>query len=146
MRAALQVVRNDYDYIYIDCPPSLGLLTINALAAADSVLIPIQCEYYALEGLSQLMHTVTLVKRGINPDLKMEGILLTMFDGRTNLSIQVVDEVKRHFRRQMYRTIIPRNIRLSEAPSHGKPIILYDARSKGAEVYQDLAKEVLERG
>jgi chromosome partitioning protein len=146
LKAALQVVRNDYDYIYIDCPPSLGLLTINALAAADSVLIPIQCEYYALEGLTQLMHTVTLVKRGINPGLRMEGILLTMFDGRTNLSIQVVDEVKRHFRRQMYRTIIPRNIRLSEAPSHGKPIILYDARSKGAEVYQDLAKEVLERG
>lgn len=146
LKRALQTVRNDYDYIYIDCPPSLGLLTVNALAAADSVLIPIQCEYYALEGLSQLMHTITLIKKGINPGLKLEGILLTMFDGRTNLSIQVVDEVKRHFRRQMYRTIIPRNVRLSEAPSYGKPIVLYDARSRGAEVYQDLAKEVLERG
>jgi len=146
LKRALQGVRNEYDYIYIDCPPSLGLLTINAMAAADSILIPIQCEYYALEGLSQLMHTITLIKRGINPSLRLEGILLTMFDGRTNLSIQVVDEVKKHFRRQMYRTIIPRNIRLSEAPSYGKPVIMYDARSRGAEVYQDLAKEVLERG
>ncbi len=146
LRKGIEKIRTNYDYIYIDCPPSLGLLTVNALAAADTVLIPIQCEYYALEGLSQLMHTITLVKKRINPGLRLDGVLLTMFDGRTNLSIQVVDEVKRHFRRQMYKTIIPRNVRLSEAPSHGKPIILYDARSRGAEVYQDLAKEVLERG
>ncbi|NSW83533.1 MAG: ParA family protein [Syntrophothermus sp.] len=146
LRKGLENIRRNYDYVYIDCPPSLGLLTVNALAAADSVMIPIQCEYYALEGLSQLMHTITLIKKRINPGLQLEGVLLTMFDGRTNLSIQVVDEVKRHFRRQMYKTIIPRNVRLSEAPSYGKPIVLYDARSRGAEVYQDLAKEVLERG
>jgi len=146
LKKGIEKIRENYDYVYIDCPPSLGLLTVNALAAADTVMIPIQCEYYALEGLGQLMHTITLVKKRINPRLQLEGVLLTMFDGRTNLSIQVVDEVKRHFRRQMYRTIIPRNVRLSEAPSHGKPIVLYDARSRGAEVYQDLAKEVLERG
>lgn len=145
LKGSLQAVRDGYNYIYIDCPPSLGLLTVNALVAADTVLIPIQCEYYALEGLSQLMHTITLIKRRLNPGLTLEGILLTMFDGRTNLAIQVVDEVKKHFRRQMYRTIIPRNVRLSEAPSYGKPVVLYDARSRGAEVYQDLAKEVLER-
>lgn len=146
LRKGLENIRRNYDFVYIDCPPSLGLLTVNALAAADSVMIPIQCEYYALEGLSQLMHTITLIKKRINPGLQLEGVLLTMFDGRTNLSIQVVDEVKRHFRRQMYKTIIPRNVRLSEAPSYGKPIVLYDARSRGAEVYQDLAKEVLVRG
>ncbi|NLY50508.1 MAG: ParA family protein, partial [Firmicutes bacterium] len=128
-----------------DCPPSLGLLTINALVAADSVLVPIQCEYYALEGLGQLMNTVQLVKRSLNPALEVEGVLLTMFDARTNLSIQVVDEVKKYFRSKVYRSIVPRNVRLSEAPSHGKPIALYDPRSRGAEVYQDLAKEVLER-
>lgn len=142
---ALAPISEYYDYIIIDCPPSLGLLTINALTACDSVLIPLQCEYYALEGLSQLMDTIQLVRKQLNPKLRVEGILFTMFDGRTNLSIQVVDEVKKHFRKDVYRTIIPRNVRLSEAPSHGKPIALYDARSKGAEVYQDLAREVLER-
>lgn len=145
LKKALAEVRNDYDFIIIDCPPSLGLLTINALTAADSVMVPIQCEYYALEGLSQLMHSIFLVRKKFNPGLQVEGILLTMFDGRTNLSIQVVDEVKRHFKRQVYRTIVPRNVRLSEAPSHGKPIMLYDPKSKGAEVYQDLAREVLGR-
>ena len=143
---ALQPVIDDFDYIIIDCPPSLGLLTINALAAGTSVLIPLQCEYYALEGLSQLMDTVQLVKNRLNPGLHVEGILFTMFDGRTNLSIQVVDEVKRHFSKEVYHTVIPRNVRLSEAPSHGKPIALYDPRSKGAEVYRDLAREVIERG
>lgn len=145
MKRALENLRNEYDYIIIDCPPSLGLITLNALSASDSVLIPIQCEYYALEGLSQLMHSIYLVRRRLNPSLKIEGIVLTMFDGRTNLAIQVVDEVKRHFRREVYKTIIPRNVRLSEAPSFGKPIMIYDPKSKGAEVYQDLAKEVLER-
>jgi chromosome partitioning protein len=143
---ALQTGGDDYDYIILDCPPSLGLLTINALTASNSVLIPLQCEYFALEGLSQLMDTIQLVKKRLNPGLSIEGIVFTMFDGRTNLSIQVVDEVKRHFRREVYRTVIPRNVRLSEAPSHGKPIALYDPRSKGAEVYRDLAREVIERG
>lgn len=135
----------DYDYIFIDCPPSLGLLTINALTAAHSVLIPLQCEYYALEGLSQLINTVNLVKKRLNPGLEIEGIVFTMFDGRTNLSIQVVDEVKRHFKKEIYRTLIPRSIRLSEAPSHGKPITVYDPRSRGAEAYRELAREVVER-
>ena len=124
----------------------MGLLTVNALTASDSVLIPLQCEYYALEGLSQLVETVHLIRKRLNPKLKIEGILFTMFDGRTNLSIQVVDEVKKHFSKEVYQTIIPRNVRLGEAPSHGKPIALYDPRSKGAEVYRDLAKEVLKRG
>lgn len=145
LKEKIDPLHDNYDYIIIDCPPSLGLATVNALCAADSVLIPIQCEYYALEGLSQLMHTIFLIRRRLNPELKIEGILLTMFDGRTNLSIQVVDEVKRHFKKEMYRTIIPRNVRLSEAPSFGKPIVLYDPKSKGAEVYQELAREVLER-
>jgi len=145
LRRALEPIRNNYDYIIIDCPPSLGLLTLNAIVAADSVLVPLQCEYYALEGLSQLMDTLQLVRKRLNPELKLEGIVFTMFDGRTNLSIQVVDEVKRHFRKEVYRTIIPRNIRLSEAPSHGKPIMLYDPRSRGAEVYAELAREVLKR-
>jgi ATPases involved in chromosome partitioning len=143
---ALAPVRDQYDYILLDCPPSLGLLTINALTACDSVIIPLQCEYYALEGLSQLVDTIQLVRKRLNANLTIEGIVFTMFDGRTNLSIQVVDEVKSHFRKEVYRTIIPRNIRLSEAPSHGKPIALYDARSKGAEVYRDFAREVLKRG
>jgi chromosome partitioning protein len=142
----MEMVKDDYDYIFLDCPPSLGLLTVNALTASDSVLIPLQCEYYALEGLSQLVETVHLVRKRLNPKLKIEGILFTMFDGRTNLSIQVVDEVKKHFSKEVYQTIIPRNVRLSEAPSYGKPIALYDPRSKGAEVYRDLAKEVLKRG
>jgi chromosome partitioning protein len=143
---ALQPAGDMYDYIILDCPPSLGLLTINALTACNSVLIPLQCEYYALEGLSQLMDTVQLVKSRLNPGLYIEGIVFTMFDGRTNLSIQVVEEVKRHFSKEVYRIVIPRNVRLSEAPSHGKPIALYDPRSKGAEVYRDLAREVIERG
>ncbi len=140
----IEKMKDQYDYIIIDCPPTLGLLTVNALNAADRLLAPIQCEYYALEGLSQLMNTFQLVKKHMNPGLTMEGVLLTMFDGRTNLSIQVVDEVKRHFKGQVFATIIPRNVRLSEAPSHGLPIYLYDPKSRGAEVYAELAKEVLE--
>jgi chromosome partitioning protein len=139
-------LRDNYDYTLIDCPPSLGLLTVNALAAADSVLIPIQCEYYALEGLTQLLGTVKLIRGRLNSSLELEGVLLTMFDGRTNLSLQVADEVKRYFRDKVYTTIIPRNVRLSEAPSHGKPITIYDSRSRGAEVYRELAEEVLRRG
>ncbi len=146
LRDALQVVEGDYHFILFDCPPSLGLLTINALVAADSVIIPLQCEYYALEGLSQLVDTLMLVKRRLNPALQIEGIVFTMFDGRTNLSIQVVDEVKKHFRRQVYQTIIPRNVRLSEAPSHGKPVVMYDPKSRGAEIYQEFTQEVLKRG
>lgn len=145
IKNALDEVINDYEYILLDCPPSLGLLTINALTASNSVIIPLQCEYYALEGLSLLMDTISLVKKRLNPMLKVEGIVFTMFDGRTNLSIQVVDEVKRHFRQQVYKTIIPRNVRLSEAPSHGMPVVTYDPRSRGAEVYRELAREVLER-
>ncbi len=145
LRTALNEVKDDYDFILIDCPPSLGLLTLNALCAATDVLIPIQCEYYALEGLSLLVNTLDKVKRSINRDLQVIGVLLTMFDARTNLSIQVVDEVKNFFRDKVFRTIIPRNVRLSEAPSHGLPIVLYDGKSRGAEVYRDLAKEVLER-
>jgi chromosome partitioning protein len=143
LKRMLDRVKHQFDYVLIDCPPSLGLLTINALTAANSVLVPIQCEFYALEGLTQLMNTVTLVQKNLNPALTLEGVVLTMFDGRTNLSIQVVDEVKRHFRHKVYRTIIPRNVRLSEAPSHGKPIARYDPKSRGAEVYCELAKEVV---
>ena len=127
----------------MDCPPSLGLLTINSLTAASSVLVPIQCEFYALEGLSQLMKTVGLVQKNINPSLQLEGVVLTMFEARTNLSIQVADEVKKHFRNKVYHTIIPRNVRLSEAPSHGQPITQYDPKAKGSEAYLELAKEVL---
>ncbi|HHU70045.1 MAG TPA: ParA family protein [Thermoanaerobacterales bacterium] len=143
LKKAIEPIREQYDYIIIDSPPSLGLLTINALTAADTVIVPIQCEYYALEGLGQLMNTINLVRRHLNPDLEVEGVLLTMFDARTNLSIQVVEEVKGYFRNKVYRTIIPRNVRLSEAPSHGKPIITYDPKSRGAEVYLELAKEVM---
>lgn len=143
LRRVLQPARDKYSFIIIDCPPSLGLLTINALVAADSVLVPIQCEYYALEGVGQLMNTIRLVQQSLNKDLKLQGIVLTMFDGRTNLSIQVVDEVKKYFKGKVYRSIIPRNVRLSEAPSHGKPIMVYDKKSRGAEVYQELAKEVI---
>nr|WP_177173646.1 AAA family ATPase [Propionispora vibrioides] len=142
LKRVLDKVKYSFDYVLIDCPPSLGLLTINSLTAANSVLVPIQCEFYALEGLSQLMKTISLVQKNLNPVLALEGVVLTMFDARTNLSIQVVDEVKNHFRSKVYQTIIPRNVRLSEAPSHGQPIIKYDARSKGAEVYMDLAREV----
>lgn len=144
LKTALDLVRDKYDYIIIDCPPSLGILTINALTSADSVLIPIQCEYYALEGLSQLLNTVRLVQKQLNKTLFIEGVLLTMLDARTNLGIQVIDEVKKYFREKVYRTIVPRNVRLSEAPSYGQAIISYDPRSKGAEVYRELAKEVIE--
>ncbi|OAT79479.1 ParA family protein [Desulfotomaculum copahuensis] len=143
LKNALSPVLDNFDFIIIDCPPSLGLLTLNALTASGSVIIPIQCEFYALEGLGQLMNSIKLVQQRLNPGLALEGVLLTMFDGRTNLSIQVVDEVKRFFRGKVYRTIIPRNIRLSEAPSHGQPVMIYDRRSRGAEVYQELAKEVI---
>lgn len=146
LRKALTKEKDLYDYVILDCPPSLGLLTLNALTAADSILIPIQCEYYALEGLGQLMNTIQLVQKHLNPGLALEGVLLTMFDARTNLSIQVVEEVKAYFKNKVFATIIPRNVRLSEAPSHGKPIITYDPKSRGAEVYQDLAKEVIENG
>ena len=146
LKQALEKVRDDYDYILIDCPPSLGHLTINAFTASDSILIPVQCEYYALEGLSQLLNTVRLVQKHFNPELKIEGVLLTMLDARTNLGYEVVNEVKKYFRERVYKTIIPRNIRLSEAPSHGLSIIDYDARSRGAEVYLELAKEVLANG
>jgi chromosome partitioning protein len=140
---ALEKIKDEYDYIIIDCPPSLGLLTINALTASDSVIIPVQCEYYALEGLSQLLNTVRLVQKHLNHDLMIEGVLLTMLDARTNLGLQVIDEVKKYFRDKVYQTIIPRNVRLSEAPSYGKPIIIYDPKSRGAEVYLELAKEVM---
>ncbi len=143
LRTQLENVRKEYDFIIIDCPPSLGLLTINALTAADAVIVPIQCEYYALEGLSQLVNTVNLVQKHLNPNLVFEGALLTMFDSRTNLSNQVVDEVKNFFGTKVYNTIVPRNVRLSEAPSHGQSILEYDPKSKGAEVYNDLAEEVL---
>jgi chromosome partitioning protein len=143
LKRALESEREKYDYIIIDCPPSLGLLTINALTAADSVLIPVQCEYYALEGLSQLLNTVRLVQKHLNTELMIEGVLLTMLDARTNLGIQVIEEVKKYFQDKVYKTIIPRNIRLSEAPSHGEPIIIYDPKSRGAEVYLDLSKEVV---
>ncbi|MDY7224573.1 ParA family protein [Halalkalibacterium halodurans] len=146
LKRALDQVGRKYDFIFIDCPPSLGLLTINALTASDSVLIPVQCEYYALEGLSQLLNTVRLVQKHLNTDLAIEGVLLTMLDARTNLGIQVIDEVKKYFREKVFDTIIPRNIRLGEAPSHGEPIIRYDAKSRGAEVYLDLAKEVVANG
>jgi chromosome partitioning protein len=143
LKNAMEEIKDQFDFILIDCPPSLGLLTLNALTAANTVLVPIQCEYYALEGLGQLMNTINLVQKHLNKNLQVEGVLLTMFDARTNLSIQVVEEVKKFFRNKVYRTIIPRNVRLSEAPSHGKPIIKYDARSKGSEVYMELAREVL---
>lgn len=143
LRKALEGIRDRYGFVVIDCPPSLGLLTINGLAAADGVLVPVQCEYYALEGLGQLMRTIDLVRQRLNPGLQLEGVLLTMFDGRTNLAIQVVEEVKRFFRNKVYRAIVPRNVRLSEAPSHGKPVVLYDARCRGAEVYRELAREVM---
>ena len=139
-------VEAEYDYIFIDCPPSLGLLTINSLTAAHSVIIPLQCEYYALEGLGQLLKTIRLIKQSLNPKLEIEGILLTMFDSRNNLAHQVAQEVRKHFKEKVFRTIIPRNIRLSEAPSYGKPILLYDVHSKGAESYLNLAREIMMNG
>ena len=144
LKNMINSIKNRYDYIFVDCPPSLGLLTINSLTAVDSVIIPIQCEYYALEGVSQLMNTIQLVKKNLNPDLEIQGVVLSMFDGRTNLSIQVVDEVKKYFRGKVYTTIIPRNVRLAEAPSFGLPIIEYDPKSKGAEAYSELAEEFLD--
>ena len=137
-----QTIRDEYDFIYIDCPPSLGLLTVNALTAADGVLIPVQCEYYALEGLSALTNTIKLIKQDLNPDLAIDGVLLTMFDARNNLANEVAEEVRRHF--HVYETIIPRNVRLAEAPSHGKPVILYDASSRGSYTYLNLARELLD--
>ena len=145
LKKLLGAVRDEFDFILVDCPPSLSLLTINALAAADTILIPIQCEYYALEGVTSLMNTVNRVKRTINPRLEIEGVLLTMLDGRTNLGLQVVDQVKKHFKKAVFATTIPRNVRLGEAPSHGKPINLYDPRSSGAMAYEALAKEVIKR-
>jgi len=146
LKTILEDAKYLYDFILIDCPPSLNILTINALTAADTVLVPIQCEYFALEGLTQLMHTIELVQKRLNPDLALEGVVFTMFDARTNLSMQVVEEVKKHLGKNVYRSIIPRNVRLSEAPSHGLPITLYDEKSKGAESYFLLAEEVIERG
>ena len=143
LKNALAPIKDRYDYIFIDCPPSLGLLTINSLTAVDSVLIPIQCEYYALEGVSQLMSTIDIVKKTLNPDLEIEGVILSMFDGRTNLSIQVVEEVKKYFREKVYTTVIPRNVRLAEAPSYGMPIVKYDPHSTGAEAYSEFAEEFL---
>lgn len=145
LKNALESIKTDYDFIFIDCPPSLGVLTLNALTAATDVLIPIQCEYYALEGLTLLMNTIERVRKYLNPNLNIIGALMTMFDARTNLAIQVVDEVKKYFPKKVFRTIISRNVRLSEAPSHGKAINTYDSRSRGAEVYRELAKEILER-
>lgn len=143
LKKAIDSVREEYDYIFIDCPPSLGLITLNSFTASDSVLVPIQCEYYALEGLGQLINTIKLVQKHLNPNLSVEGVILTMFDARTNLSNQVAGEVEKYFGNKVFQTIIPRNIRLSEAPSHGLPITLYDNESKGAETYKKLAKELL---
>ena len=143
LRDALEPLRESYDYLLIDCPPSLELLTLNALCAADSILVPVQCEYFALEGLSDLMNTVRLVRRSLNPSLELEGVLLTMFDGRTNLSLQVAEEVKHYFPGKVYASVIPRNVRLSEAPSHGKPISAYDRASRGADAYAAFAAEFL---
>ncbi len=145
LKRALSLVRDKYDYILIDCPPSLGLITINALTAGDTVLVPLQCEYYAMEGLSQLMSSIRQIKRLYNPELELEGVLLTMYDGRLNLTHQVVEELKKFFANKLYKTTIPRAVRLSEAPSYGMPIQYYDRRSKGAKAYDDLAKEFVSR-
>ena len=144
LKEKINLLRDNYDYIVIDCPPSLNLLTINAMTTSDTVLVPIQCEYYALEGLSQLIHTIELLKERLNPDLEIEGVVFTMFDGRTNLSLQVVENVKENLNRNIYKTIIPRNVRLAEAPSYGMPINMYDTRSSGAEAYRLLAEEVIQ--
>ena len=145
LKEALALVKDQYDYIFIDCPPSLELLTLNGLCAADQILIPVQCEYYALEGLSDLMSTMRAVKRRLNPRLEIFGVLLTMFDGRTNFSMQVAEEVRRHFPGKVFATVIPRNVRLAEAPSHGKPVTAYDKYSRGAVAYRGLAEEILRR-
>ena len=146
LKEALETVKKQYDFVLIDCPPSLNMLTINSMCAADTVLVPIQCEYYALEGLTQLIHTIDLVKDRLNPDLEIEGVVFTMYDARTNLSLQVVENVKGNLDQNIYKTIIPRNIRLAEAPSYGMPINAYDSRSTGAESYRLLAEEVIHRG
>ena len=138
-------IRDNYDFIIIDCPPSLNIFTVNAMTTADTVLVPIQCEYYALEGLSQLIHTINLVKQRLNPELEMEGVVFTMYDARTNLSLEVVENVKKNLKQNVYKTIIPRNIRLAEAPSYGIPINMYDSKSAGAESYRNLAKEIIAR-
>ena len=145
LKEALGKVAGNYDFVLIDCPPSLELLTLNCLCAADTVLVPVQCEYYALEGLSDLLSTVRVVKRRLNPGIELEGLLLTMYDGRTNLSMQVAEEVKRHFPGKVFATVIPRNVRLSEAPSHGKPVNYYDGSSRGSVAYKQLTEEILER-
>ncbi len=143
LKSAIEKIKDSFDFILIDCPPSLGLITLNSFAASDTVLVPIQCEYYALEGLSQLTNTIKIIKKGINPPLNIEGVLLTMFDARTNLSIQVVEEVKKFFGNKVYASIIPRSVRLAEAPSFGQPIIVYDKNSRGAQSYMDLADEII---
>ncbi|OGR36984.1 MAG: chromosome partitioning protein ParA [Desulfuromonadales bacterium GWD2_61_12] len=145
LKGVLAEVQDDYDFVVIDCPPSLGLLTVNALTAADYVLIPLQCEFYAMEGMSQLMKTIKLIQKDINPDLQLLGILLTMFDSRNNLSHQVASEISKHFEKEVFKSVIPRNVRLSEAPSHGLPVLLYDVTSRGATAYLELAKEIIER-
>jgi chromosome partitioning protein len=145
LKAALSAIKGDYDYILIDCPPSLGLLTVNALTAADSILVPLQCEYFALEGLTQLLHTVSLIRQSTNPEISEEGIVLTMFDGRNNLANEVVKEVRTHFGEKVFESVIPRNVRLSECSSFGKPVLLYDIDSKGCLAYLNLAKELLAR-
>lgn len=144
IKESLGPIKDEYDYIFIDCPPSLGLLSINALTASDSVIIPIQCEFYALEGVGQLMNTFQLVKKSLNPKLEVQGVIMSMFDGRTNLSIEVVEEVKKYFKGKVYTTIIPRNVKLAEAPSYGVPIVLYDNSCRGAEAYSELADEFLQ--
>mgnify|MGYP000848399170 CR=1 FL=1 len=144
LKAHVETIKDNYDYIIIDCPPSLSTLTVNAMTTADTVLVPIQCEFYALEGLTQLMHTINLVKKRLNPSLEMEGVVFTMFDARTNLSLQVVENVKENLKQNIYKTIIPRNVRLAEAPSHGLPINIYDSKSAGADGYRQLANEVIE--
>ncbi len=146
VRGQVNAIRDNYDFVIIDCPPSLSMLTVNAMTTADSIIVPIQCEYYALEGLSQLIHTITLVKKRLNPNLNIEGVVFTMYDARTNLSLQVVENVKNNLHQNIYKTIIPRNIRLAEAPSHGMPINLYDSKSAGAESYKLLAEEVINKG
>lgn len=146
MKEKLSEIRDDYDFIILDCPPALGMLTVNAMTAADSVLVPIQCEFYALDGLSQLIYTIELIQKNLNPDLHMEGVVFTMYDARTNLSLQVVENVKDNLNQNIYKTIIPRNVRLAEAPSHGLPINLYDSKSTGAESYRLLAEEVIGNG
>jgi chromosome partitioning protein len=146
LKDALAPVAEKFDFVLLDCPPSLGLLTLNALVAADSILVPLQCEYYALEGLTSLLETIKLVQKQLNPGLQLEGILLTMFDGRNNLSHQVAEEIRAHFPDRLFKTVIARNVRLSESPSHGKPVLLYDIHSTGAQNYLALAKEVIQNG